>query len=57
MKNPRVPGEGHTARFDVTSARRGATTPSEARDIARQLGGRVVVKAQIHAADAARAAV
>ena len=37
-------------RFDVTVPRgEVATTASEARDIARQLGGRVVVKAQIHA--------
>ena len=37
-------------RFDVTVPRgEVATTASEARDIARQLGGHVVVKAQIHA--------
>jgi succinyl-CoA synthetase beta subunit len=37
-------------RFDVTVPRgEVATAPSEARDIARRLAGRVVVKAQIHA--------
>ena len=50
-ESPRVPGEGDPPSLRCRRPRQGRVTdsPEEARQIAKELGGKVVVKAQIHA--------